>query len=183
MVDFLRSGLLLWIVWFCVLPAGTPVVAYESTQRPNILLVMVDDMGYSDLGCYGGEIHTPTLDHLAANGVRFARFYNCAQCRPTRAALLSGIYPHQAGMGDMNEARPEPVLEESRLAGLPWFSARGYRHVARSAALGWLSDFHGGQVAPRPQAGLLAARTRLRPLLRHAGRCERAFHLLSLVEK
>jgi arylsulfatase A-like enzyme len=72
-------------------------------QRPNILLVMVDDMGYSDIGCYGGEIRTPTLDSLAENGVRLERFYNCAQCCPTRASLMTGLYPHQAGVGDMNE--------------------------------------------------------------------------------
>ncbi|MFN4260823.1 MAG: arylsulfatase [Gemmataceae bacterium] len=81
--------------------------ADEKPSRPNILLVMVDDMGYSDIGCYGGEIQTPTLDKLAANGVRLARFYNCAQCCPTRAALMSGLYPHQAGVGDMNEAGPD----------------------------------------------------------------------------
>jgi arylsulfatase len=81
---------------------ATPFAA-SAASPPNILLVMVDDMGYSDLGCYGGEIHTPTLDALAADGVRLARFYNCAQCCPSRASLLSGLYPHQAGVGDMNE--------------------------------------------------------------------------------
>ncbi len=82
--------------------AAFGLAAAEPT-RPNILLVMVDDMGYSDLGCYGGEIRTPTLDALAENGVRFARFFNCAQCCPTRASLMTGLYPHQAGVGDMNE--------------------------------------------------------------------------------
>ena len=75
----------------------------RTRDRPNILLVMVDDMGYSDIGCYGGEVQTPTLDALADGGVRLARFYNCAQCCPSRASLLTGLYPHQAGMGDMNE--------------------------------------------------------------------------------
>jgi len=79
------------------------VVAAASAAPPNILLIMVDDMGYSDLGCYGGEIRTPTIDALAAQGVRLARFYNCAQCCPSRASLMSGLYPHQAGVGDMNE--------------------------------------------------------------------------------
>ncbi|UCH63467.1 MAG: sulfatase-like hydrolase/transferase [Fidelibacterota bacterium] len=69
--------------------------------RPNIILIMADDMGFSDLGCYGGEILTPNLDRLAAGGIRFARFYNAARCCPTRASLLTGLYPHQAGMGDM----------------------------------------------------------------------------------
>ena len=66
--------------------------APRPEQPPNILLVMVDDMGYSDLGCYGGEVRTPTLDSLAENGVRLARFYNCAQCCPTRASLMTGLY-------------------------------------------------------------------------------------------
>lgn len=73
---------------------------------PNILLVLVDDMGYSDLGCYGGEIRTPVMDGLAESGVRGARFYNAAQCCPSRASLLTGLYPHQAGMGDMNAEGP-----------------------------------------------------------------------------
>ena len=70
-------------------------------QRPNIVLIMVDDMGYSDLGCYGSEIATPNLDGLAYGGLRFSRFYNAARCCPTRASLLTGLYPHQAGMGRM----------------------------------------------------------------------------------
>jgi len=72
-----------------------------SRVRPNIVLIMVDDMGYSDIGCYGGEIRTPNLDKLAAGGVRFTQFYNAARCCPTRASLLTGLYPHQAGMGGM----------------------------------------------------------------------------------
>jgi arylsulfatase A-like enzyme len=66
--------------------------AAEADDRPNILLVMVDDMGYSDIDCYGGEIQTPTLNALAENGVRLARFYNSAQCCPTRASLMPGLY-------------------------------------------------------------------------------------------
>ena len=70
-------------------------------KQPNIVLILVDDMGYSDLGCYGSEIHTPNLDRLAANGLRFSQFYNAARCCPTRASLLTGLYPHQAGVGKM----------------------------------------------------------------------------------
>lgn len=70
---------------------------------PNIVVIMTDDMGFSDIGCYGGEISTPNLDGLAKNGVRFTQFYNTARCCPTRAALLSGLYPHQAGIGHMME--------------------------------------------------------------------------------
>jgi arylsulfatase A-like enzyme len=72
-----------------------------AAGRPNILLIMADDMGYSDIGCYGGEIHTPNLDKLAAGGIRFTQFYNTGRCCPTRASLMTGLYPHQAGIGWM----------------------------------------------------------------------------------
>jgi arylsulfatase len=70
-------------------------------------VILADDLGYSDLGCYGGEIHTPNLDRLAQDGVRFTQFYNAARCCPSRAALLTGLYPHQAGMGEMVSAQPD----------------------------------------------------------------------------
>ena len=70
-------------------------------SRPNIMVVMVDDMGYSDLGCYGSEIDTPHIDALASRGLRFSQFYNCGRCCPTRASLLTGLYPHRAGLGFM----------------------------------------------------------------------------------
>ncbi|MBN1509617.1 MAG: sulfatase-like hydrolase/transferase [Sedimentisphaerales bacterium] len=73
----------------------------RTARRPNIVLIMSDDMGFSDLGCYGGEISTPNLDKLAAGGLRFTQFYNAARCCPTRASLMTGLYPHQAGMGHM----------------------------------------------------------------------------------
>ncbi len=73
----------------------------EPAKRPNIIVILVDDMGYSDIGPYGSEIRTPTLDRLAAGGARFSQMYNCARCCPTRASLLTGLYPHQAGVGQM----------------------------------------------------------------------------------
>ena len=76
-----------------------------APRAPNIIVIMADDMGYSDLGCYGSEIATPNLDALALGGVRFTQFYNTARCCPTRAALLTGLYPHQAGIGHMMEDR------------------------------------------------------------------------------
>jgi arylsulfatase A-like enzyme len=76
-------------------------VVETSPNKPNIVLIMVDDMGYSDIGCYGSEISTPNLDALAAGGVRVTQFYNGARCCPTRAALLTGLYAHQAGIGHM----------------------------------------------------------------------------------
>lgn len=80
-------------------PAGA-----EQARKPNIVLILADDLGFSDLGCYGGEIATPNIDGLARRGVRFTQFYNGARCCPSRAALLTGLYPHQAGVGDMVDA-------------------------------------------------------------------------------
>ncbi|MDD4873047.1 MAG: arylsulfatase [Kiritimatiellae bacterium] len=75
--------------------------AENSEKRPNIIVILTDDMGFSDLGCYGSEIGTPNLDKLAENGLRFTQFYNTARCCPTRACLLTGLYPHQAAVGHM----------------------------------------------------------------------------------
>jgi arylsulfatase len=84
-----------------------------GAARPNILLVLADDLGWSDLGCFGGEIRTPTIDKLAAGGLRFSQFYNSARCCPSRASLLTGLYPHQAGVGLMTA--------DNRLAGYRGF--------------------------------------------------------------
>ena len=83
----------------------TVSVFAKDSVRPNIVIIMSDDMGYSDIGCYGGEIQTPALDGLATNGLRFTQFYNTARCCPTRASLLTGLYPHQAGIGHMMNDR------------------------------------------------------------------------------
>jgi arylsulfatase A-like enzyme len=80
-------------------PGVAPAATVE--KRPNVILIMVDDMGFSDLGCYGGEIHTPNIDALAAGGVRFTQFHNMGRCCPTRAMLMTGLQPHQAGIGHM----------------------------------------------------------------------------------
>ncbi|MHC4636985.1 MAG: arylsulfatase [Planctomycetota bacterium] len=81
--------------------ASTP----GENNKPNIILIMADDMGFSDIGCYGSEIQTPNLDSLASGGIRFKQFYNTARCCPTRASLLTGLYQHQAGMGQMTDRR------------------------------------------------------------------------------
>ena len=73
----------------------------RAAERPNILLIMSDDMGFSDIGCYGGQVQTPNLDGLAKEGLRFTQFYNMGRCCPTRASLMTGLYPHQAGIGHM----------------------------------------------------------------------------------
>lgn len=73
----------------------------QQDNRPNIIVILADDLGYSDMGCYGGEIQTPNLDKLAQEGIRFNSFYNASRSCPTRASLLTGLYPHQAGIGRM----------------------------------------------------------------------------------
>jgi len=114
----------------------------EKQQRPNIVLIMADDMGYSDIGCFGGEIHTPNLNALAAGGLRFTQFYNTARCCPTRASLMTGLYPHQAGVGHMMEDkgyeayrgdlnnRCVTIAEVLKLAGYNTYMA-GKWHVTR----------------------------------------------------
>jgi arylsulfatase A-like enzyme len=83
------------------------LTAVAAAERPNIVLIMSDDMGFSDIGCYGGEINTPTLDGLADDGLRFSQFYNTSRCCPTRAALLTGVYQHQAGIGLMTGGKTQ----------------------------------------------------------------------------
>jgi arylsulfatase len=108
-VDFPYNTAVFFGWLFYVLFFGAPVLAAETqSQRPNIIVIISDDMGYSDLGCYGGEIQTPTLDRLADGGVRFTQFYNTARCCPTRASLLTGLHPHQAGIGHMMDDRNLP---------------------------------------------------------------------------
>ena len=76
-------------------------LAVKAAEKPNLLYILADDLGFSDLGCFGGEIETPVLDSLAANGVRLTQFYNTGRCCPSRAALLTGQYPHRVGLGHM----------------------------------------------------------------------------------
>ncbi|BCJ34776.1 hypothetical protein Athai_22790 [Actinocatenispora thailandica] len=71
-------------------------------EQPDVVLVLADDMGFSDIGCYGGEVATPNLDRLAAHGVRMSQFYNTARCSPSRASLVTGLHPHQTGIGILN---------------------------------------------------------------------------------
>lgn len=96
--------------WVGALSLGIALTALaawagQSSSRPNIIVILSDDMGYSDIGCYGSEINTPNLDGLAARGLRFTQFYNTARCCPTRASLLTGLHPHQTGVGHMMEDR------------------------------------------------------------------------------
>ena len=77
-------------------------------NQPNFILILADDMGYSDLGCYGSEINTPNIDSLASTGVRFSQMYNSARCCPSRAALLTGLNPQQTGVGHMVSTFGQP---------------------------------------------------------------------------
>lgn len=97
-----RLRLLHWSYWSCLTLTGLmlqlPFVRAaddQSQQPPNIVMILADDLGFSDIGCYGGEISTPNLDRLASDGIRFTQFYNTARCWPTRAALMTGYYPQQ----------------------------------------------------------------------------------------
>jgi arylsulfatase len=112
----LRSGLAV-----CIGLAGYSPIGAQA--KPNIIVIMADDMGFSDLGCFGSEIPTPNLDNLAKNGIRFSQFYNTARCCPTRASLLTGLYQHQTGIGMMAEdPSKEPNVKDRNDFGVP-----GYR--------------------------------------------------------
>ncbi len=100
------SKFILSAIVFALLAAHA--IAAEPAPKPNVLLILADDLGYSDIGCYGGEIATPNLDALAKNGLRFRQFYNGTRCCPTRASLLTGLYAHQAGVGDMTGDEGQP---------------------------------------------------------------------------
>lgn len=97
------------LIIFTTCLIGSGIICFaQKTTKPNIILIMVDDMGYSDIGSYGSEIKTPNLDKLAAEGIRFREFYNNSICAPTRASLITGQYSHRAGMGyfDVNLGLP-----------------------------------------------------------------------------
>ena len=99
-----RRFALLMLSVFCL----TPLPAVSPAAKPNIVILFADDMGYSDIGCYGSEIRTPNLDALATNGLRFSQFYNTGRCCPSRAAIMTGLYSHQAGVGHMTRDEKRP---------------------------------------------------------------------------
>src|SRR5215468_9009789 len=107
----MKSARAIPAVWLSTLIAcavAVPGPNASAANRPNIAVILVDDMGFSDIGCYGSEIPTPNLDRLAANGLRFTQFYNTGRCCPTRASILTGLYSHEAGMGHMTNDRNRP---------------------------------------------------------------------------
>src|SRR5215472_18490408 len=99
---------LLTVVWACFCSPASNGSAAGSNPPPNIVLILADDLGFSDLGCFGSEIPTPNLDRMASEGLRMTRFYTTPRCCPSRASLLTGLYPQQAGIGNMMEDRGLP---------------------------------------------------------------------------
>jgi arylsulfatase len=116
------------VAWHLV----SPLQAYaKSDERPNIVLILADDLGFSDIGCYGGEIRTPNLDRLAKDGLRFTQFYNCAVCVTTRAALMTGLHPRR-GSGNLLRDDMVTIAEVMRDAGYHT-SLTGKWHLGSSA--------------------------------------------------
>jgi arylsulfatase A-like enzyme len=129
----------------------------SQDKRPNIIIILADDLGYSDLGCYGSEIQTPNIDKLAGNGLRFRKFYNTSRCCPTRASLLTGLYNQQAGIGEMTTDRNQPgyrgyltensvtIAEVLRTAGYrtamsgKWHVSNTIEQPGKEAQLKWLN--------------------------------------------
>lgn len=105
----LNSGLLKPLVLLMVAGGLCSPQCLGADERPNIVVILVDDMGFSDIGCYGGEIETPNIDGLAAGGLRFTQFYNSGRCCPTRASLMTGLHPHQTGIGHMTQSPGKPL--------------------------------------------------------------------------
>ena len=118
----------------------------KEQKQPNVILILADDMGYSDLGCYGSEINTPNLDGLATRGLRYTKFYNAARCCPSRASLLTGLYPHQTGFGLMDEPQNLPgytgELSENSVTLAEVLRTTGYSTYATGK---WHLTHHYGQ--------------------------------------
>ncbi|WEK36364.1 MAG: arylsulfatase [Candidatus Pseudobacter hemicellulosilyticus] len=127
------------IAWTGLLLLLFGPVALQAQDRPNIVLVMVDDMGFSDLGCYGSEIPTPNIDKLAGTGIRLSQFYNTARCCPTRASLLTGLFPHQTGIGHMTE---EPANKDAANWGTPGYQGYLNRNCVTMAEVLSTAGYH-----------------------------------------
>ena len=144
-----------------------PPVPTPPDGAPNVVLIVLDDVGFAQLGCYGSDIETPAIDGLAAEGVRLTNFHTTALCSPTRACLLTGRNHHRSGMGRVADLA----------TGFPGYWGRPPREngfLSEILPRQRLRDVHGGEVAPQPRgrdqhgqlAGDLATRPRLRPLVR-----------------
>jgi len=142
------AGLIAW--------KNKPKPVQPPPKRPNIIVILADDMGFSDLGCYGGEVNTPNINYLAQNGIRFTNFYNTSRCCPTRASLLTGLYNHQAGIGKMTDAEDEPGylghITENAVTLAEVLKSAGY-HTAMSGK--WHVSNTNGRPDPKDQLAWL----------------------------
>jgi arylsulfatase A-like enzyme len=124
----------------------------EERTRPNIVVILADDVGFSDLGCFGGEVRTPNLDRLAQGGLQFTQMYNYARCCPSRAALLTGLYPHQTGVGHMTRNMGIPsyqgYLNDNCVTIAETLKAEGYRTILSGK---WHVAGGNGETAPHPR--------------------------------
>tara|TARA_R110002050_G_scaffold92809_5_gene194135 strand:+ start:14044 stop:15681 length:1638 start_codon:yes stop_codon:yes gene_type:complete len=125
--------------------ATTLTLSVSASQKPNIILIMADDMGFSDIGCYGGEVQTPNLDKLAGHGVRFKQFYNAARCCPTRASLMTGLYPHQTGIGHMTNTPNNPTQHNYGLPGYQGYLNKECVTIAEMLKLSGYQTFMTGK--------------------------------------
>ncbi|MCG8701172.1 MAG: sulfatase-like hydrolase/transferase, partial [Bacteroidales bacterium] len=135
----MRKKIFNWTLMFTLMLTLPNISAADA---PNIVIIMVDDMGYSDAGCYGGEINTPNLDSLADQGLRFTQFYNASRCCPTRASMLTGLYPHQVGLtknGQSLTTNCVTIAEALKTAGYNT-GMTGKWHLSRTQALPNLTD-------------------------------------------
>lgn len=149
----------------------------DAAGRPNIVVIMADDLGYSDIGSYGAEISTPNLDSLAEGGLRFRQFYNNAKCSPTRASLLTGLYPHQAGMGDLANGAPgdpgpyQGYLPANSVTVAEVLRAAGYRtYMAGKWHIGDLPEHWPHSRGFDRYFGLISGATSFFELLKEPGR-------------
>ncbi len=133
----MRIRYVLLLLFTIVLHGDAALINSRSSvgaARPNVVLILADDLGFSDVGCYGSRVDTPNLNRLAASGLRFSQFYNAARCCPTRAALLTGLYPHEAGVGHMAQdwtqfgAAYSPGLNEQSATFAELLHDAGYRN-------------------------------------------------------
>lgn len=111
-----------------------------APEKPNIVVILVDDMGWSNIGCYGGYVETPNLDRMAAEGLRFSQFYNAARCCPTRASIMTGLHPHQAGIGHMTvPTRTVTNPETGETSHKPIFAKEDRAHIPYEYQ-GWIGE-------------------------------------------
>lgn len=135
------SGLMVIVCSFFAIPSTRRSLPLPEAQRPNIIFIMADDMGYSDIGCYGGEINTPNIDRLASGGIKLSNFYNNARCCPTRASLLTGQYPHTVGMGNM-VTKADAIIQSGSYQG---FLDPAYPTIAEKLKQGGYSTYMTGK--------------------------------------